>query len=189
MLKIITDSASDMPQYIVERFNLHVIPTPVVIDGVDYLDGATIHTKEFYEILDDVSRDIKTYHINPAMFEEAFRPYAEHNDSVIYLCFSTGIAGTFNAANIAKQNILEDYPDFDLTIVDSKSAAIGFGLIVYKLLLLREAGADKEKLLKVCDATVQFFDDNAKAGERFQFTLERVGREKFEEKIWEAYNG
>ena len=35
MLKIITDSASDMPQYIVERFNLHVIPTPVVIDGVD----------------------------------------------------------------------------------------------------------------------------------------------------------
>lgn len=51
MLKIITDSASDMPQYIVERFNLHVIPTPVVIDGVDYLDGATIHTKEFYEIL------------------------------------------------------------------------------------------------------------------------------------------
>ena len=45
MLKIITDSASDMPQYIVERFNLHVIPTPVVIDGVDYLDGATIHTK------------------------------------------------------------------------------------------------------------------------------------------------
>ena len=85
MLKIITDSASDMPQYIVERFNLHVIPTPVVIDGMDYLDGATIHTKEFYEILDDVSRDIKTYHINPAMFEEAFRPYAEHNDSVIYL--------------------------------------------------------------------------------------------------------
>ena len=47
MLKIITDSASDMPPYIVERFNLHVIPTPVVIDGIDYLDGATIHTKEF----------------------------------------------------------------------------------------------------------------------------------------------
>ena len=46
MLKIITDSASDMPQHIVERFNLHVIPTPVVIDGVDYLDGATIHTKD-----------------------------------------------------------------------------------------------------------------------------------------------
>ena len=47
LLQIITDSASYMPQYIVERFNLHVIPTPVVIDGIDYLEGATIHTKEF----------------------------------------------------------------------------------------------------------------------------------------------
>lgn len=74
MLKIITDSASDMPQYIVERFNLHVIPTPVVIDGVDYLDGATIHTKEFYEIMDDVSRDIKTYHINPASLRKRSAP-------------------------------------------------------------------------------------------------------------------
>ena len=39
MLKIITDSAADLPASIVERFDLHVIPTPVVIDGTDYLDG------------------------------------------------------------------------------------------------------------------------------------------------------
>lgn len=155
MLKIITDSAADMPASIVERFDLHVIPTPVVIDGTDYLDGKTIHTKEFYEILDDVNRDIKTYHINPDMFEQAFRPYAEQGDSVIYLCFSTGIAGTYNAANIAKQNVLEDYPDFDLTIIDSKAAAIGFGLIVYKLLLLQEAGADKEKLIRAANFFVE----------------------------------
>ena len=147
MLKIITDSATDMPKEIVERFQLHVIPTPVVIDDVDYLDGATIATGDFYHILDDVSRDVKTYHINPDMFENAFRPYAERGDSVIYMCFSTGIAGTFNAANIAKQAVLEDYPDFDLTIIDSKSAAIGFGLIVYKLLLLQENGADKDMLI------------------------------------------
>lgn len=151
MLKIITDSATDMPRAIVERFHLHVIPTPVVIDDVDYLDGATITTSEFYDILDDVSRDIKTYHINPDMFEKAFRPYAENGDSVIYMCFSTGIAGTFNAANLAKQAVLEDYPDFDLTIVDSKSAAIGFGLIVYKLLLMQENGADKALLLRAAE--------------------------------------
>lgn len=151
MLKIITDSATDMPKEIIDRFGLHVIPTPVVIDNVDYLDGATITTGEFYKILDDVSRDIKTYHINPDMFENAFRPYAERGDSVIYLCFSTGIAGTFNAANLAKQAVLEDYPDFDLTIIDSKAASIGFGLIVYKLLLLQEQGADREKLIRAAE--------------------------------------
>lgn len=151
MLHIITDSATDLPKSIIERYKLHVIPTPVVIDDVDYLDGKTIHTKEFYDILDDISRDVKTYHINPAMFEEAFLPYAKNGDSVIYMCFSTGIAGTFNAANIAKSNILDDYPDFDLTIIDSKSASIGFGLIVIKLLQMQEHGADKELLIEAAD--------------------------------------
>lgn len=151
MLKIITDSATDMPKEIVNRFHLHVIPTPVVIDDVDYLDGVTIQTSDFYNILDDISHDVKTYHINPDMFEQAFRPYAENGDSVIYLCFSTGIAGTFNAANLAKQAVLEDYPDFDLTIIDSKSASLGFGLIVYKLLLLQEKGADKDTLIRAAE--------------------------------------
>lgn len=144
---IITDSASDLPKQIQEEFQLHVIPTPVVIDEKDFLDGVSICTKEFYEILDDKTRDVKTYHINPEMFENAFRPYAEKGESVLYICFSTGIAGTYNAANIARENLLEEYPDFDLTIFDSKSASIGFGLLVYKLLCLQRQGADKEELL------------------------------------------
>ena len=151
MLRIITDSASDLPRDYIERHKLHVIPTPVVIDDVDYFDGKTIQTEEFYHILDDIKRDVKTYHINPAMFTEAFLPYAQAGDSVIYLCFSTGIAGTFNAASIALSNIREDYPDFDLTIVDSKCASAGFGLIVSKLITMLEKGASKKELLEAAD--------------------------------------
>ena len=58
MLKIITDSASDLTEEVIRRYQLHVIPTPVVIDEVDYLDGQTIHSREFYNILDDTSRDV-----------------------------------------------------------------------------------------------------------------------------------
>ena len=47
---------------------------------------------------------------------------------------------------------------------------------------------DHDKLMKVCDAAIQFFDDNANAGERFKFTIDRVGKEKFEKAILEAYN-
>ena len=151
MLKIITDSASDLPKEYITAHQLHVIPTPVVIDETDYFDGKTIQTKEFYNILDDTKRDVRTYHINPAMFEEAFTPYAQAGDSIIYLCFSTGIAGTFNAAHIAKENVLEQYPDFDLTIIDSKSASIGFGLLVSKLVTMLENGAPKEVLIEAAD--------------------------------------
>ena len=151
MLRIITDSATDLPKSYIEEHKLHVIPTPVVIDDVDYFDGQTIQTGEFYTILDDIKRDVKTYHINPAMFTEAFTPYAQAGDSVIYLCFSTGIAGTYNAANIAKDNVLDDYPDFDLTIIDSKSASIGFGLLVSKLVTMLEKGASKEEIIEAAD--------------------------------------
>lgn len=151
MLRIITDSASDLPNDYIRQHNLHVIPTPVVIDDVDYFDGETIQTEEFYHILDDIKRDVKTYHINPAMFTEAFLPYAKTGDSIIYLCFSTGIAGTYNAANIAKSNILEDYPDFDLTIIDSKCASAGFGLLVTKLVTMLEKNASKEEIIEAAD--------------------------------------
>lgn len=47
---------------------------------------------------------------------------------------------------------------------------------------------DKEKLLKICDTAIQFFERNAKSGERFKFTIDRVGKEEFEKEILEAYN-
>jgi len=145
-LKIITDSASDTPRWIIEEYGLHVIPTPVVIDGKDYFDGKTVFPEEFYDILRS-GRDIKTYHINSQMFYDNFLPYAKNKDEVIYICFSTGIAGTYNAANIAKEELLEEYPDFDLTIIDSKCASLGFGLAAYYALRMQKNGAGKQEII------------------------------------------
>ena len=145
-LKIITDSASDISREVIDRFHLHVIPTPVVIDEKDYFDGKTIMPEEFYDILRS-GKDIKTYHINSQMFYDNFEPYAKNGDEVIYICFSTGIAGTYNAANIAKAELLEQYPDFDLTIIDSKCASLGFGLATYYALLMQNNGATKQEII------------------------------------------
>ncbi len=145
-LKIITDSASDTPKWVIEKYQLHVIPTPVVIDEKDYFDGETVIPEEFYDIL-RLGKDIKTYHINSQMFYDNFLPYAEKGDEVIYICFSTGIAGTYNAANIAKNELLEKYPEFDLTIIDSKCASLGFGLATYYALRMQENGASKQEII------------------------------------------
>ena len=48
---------------------------------------------------------------------------------------------------------------------------------------------NKEKLMEICDAALNFFAENAKPSERFKFTIDRVGREKFEQRILEVYNG
>jgi DegV family protein with EDD domain len=145
-LKIITDSASDICREVADRFQLHVIPTPVVIEEQDYFDGKTIFPEEFYDILRS-GKDIKTYHINAQMFYDNFEPYAKNGDEVIYICFSTGIAGTYNAANIAKNELLELYPEFDLTIIDSKCASLGFGVATYYALLMQKNGATKQEII------------------------------------------
>lgn len=153
--KIVTDSAADLPREVIEKYQLHVIPTPVTINGTDFFDGEDIFPEEFYKIQAS-GAEIKTYHINAFMFRKNFEPYAKAGEEVVYLCFSTGIAGTFNAANLAKEELLEEYPDFDLTILDSRCASIGFGLGVMKLLQMQANGAPKETVIEAA----RFFFDN-----------------------------
>lgn len=64
-----------------------------------------------------------------------------------------------------------------------------FGNKIYKGESIVPIIKDKETLFRVADAAVKFFEDNAKAGERFRFTLQRVGEDKFEQVIKEAYYG
>lgn len=149
---IITDSASDVTEEIKKEYDLHVMPTPVTIDGVDYFDEETIFPDEFYRIQAE-GADIKTYHISQYTFEEHFRSFAERGDEVLYICFSTGIAGTFQAANLAYEAVKEEYPDFVMTIIDSKCASMGYGLVVEKLLRMQRNGASKELLIEAA----QFF--------------------------------
>ena len=147
---IITDSASDVPERVIKEYDLHVIPTPVTIEGKDYFDGETIFPDQFYEIQAS-GKEIKTYHINQFMFHEHFLPFAQRDDEVLYICFSTGIAGTYNAAKLAYEEILEEYPDFKLTIIDSKCASVGYGLVVERLLHMQKNGAPRELLLEAAE--------------------------------------
>lgn len=145
-LRLITDSACDLPKEMAQEYGIEIIPTPLIIDGTDYFDGETIEAKEFYHILRE-GKEISTYHINAYMFYEHFEKYAKAGDELIYICFSTGIAGTYNAANQAKRDLLKVYPDFELTIIDSKCASIGFGLVVLYACMMHREGAAKKELI------------------------------------------
>ena len=153
--QIVTDSASDMPLEIKDKYDIHVIPTPVTIEGTDFFDSENIFPDEFYRIQKE-GKDIKTYHISQYMFVQHFTPYAERGDEVLYICFSTGVAGTYNAAILARDEIKERYPDFEMTIIDSKSASCGIALIVDRLFVMKENGAPKEVLLKAA----KFYGDS-----------------------------
>lgn len=165
--RIITDSASDVTEEIKKEYDLYVMATPVTIDGEDLRDKESIFPDEFYRLQAEGTHEIKTYHISQLMFEEHFKKFAAAGDEVLYICFSTGVAGTYQAANLALEEVLDEYPDFKITIIDSHCASFGYGLVVERLLKMQKNGAPKELIIEaahffcehmVHDVTVQTLD-------------------------------
>lgn len=132
-VKIITDSCCDLPLTFVEAHSdkLEILGMPVEIDGTNYIDdlGKTLDHKTFYDFL---RRGIlpTTSQINVYRFEEAFKSNIENGREVLYIGFSSGLSGTFNSACVARKNLLEEYPDAKIELVDTLSASIGQGAIV-----------------------------------------------------------
>ena len=88
-----------------------------------------------------------TSQVNAHEFEEEFLEHVKNGDSIICITISSALSGTFNSANIAKNNILEEYPDAKILLVDSLSVASGQGLLVVKACEMRDRGANAEEIV------------------------------------------
>ncbi|MBQ4543659.1 MAG: DegV family protein [Clostridia bacterium] len=145
MYKIITDCGADLPSWVQDQFGVEILPFTVTCDG-ESKKSSDIPPKELMDAM-RAGKSFKTSQINVSEFEDAFTPYAKNNESVIYIAFSSGLSGTYNSACIASEQIKEQYPDFDITVIDTKCASVGFGLVVYKALLMQKDGATKEEVI------------------------------------------
>lgn len=154
-VKIITDSASDLPKEIIEKYNLEVIPILVYLGENEYRDGETITPKEMFDGMRE-GKVYKTAQVSAGRFKEIFTEIAEKKESCIYIAFSSGLSGTYQTAVLIKDQLLDTYPDLDLDIVDTKCASGGFGLVVLKALEMAEAGKSKTEILE----TVNFYIDH-----------------------------
>lgn len=148
-VRIMTDSCCDLPINIVEENNVDVISLVVTMEGKDVFDdlGKTLDSKKFYDTL-RAGEITSTACVNTFDYIEAFRKYVDKNESIIYIGFSSGLSGSLNSANIARETLLEEYKDADITIIDSKSASLGLGLIVYYAVCMLKGGANKEEIVE-----------------------------------------
>ncbi|QSX04770.1 DegV family protein [Sedimentibacter sp. zth1] len=130
---IITDSTTDLTQEMIDELDIHVIPMEFTINDNNYLnyaDGRDISFSDFYNMLRD-KKSSTTALINTQRFIDIFEPYIKDNKDIIYICFSSSLSGTYNSSCIAVQTLLEKYPDRKIYSVDSLSASMGEGLLVY----------------------------------------------------------
>lgn len=145
---IITDSCSDLPLEYIEENNLHVLSFNVLFKGQEFQDdlGKTLKYKEFYQGVR--SGDMpSTSQINVQSYLDTFKDYVLKGYSIIYLGFSSALSGSINSSHVAKASLLEEYPNADITIIDTKAASLGLGLIVYYANEMLKKGALKQDIV------------------------------------------
>ena len=112
-----------------------------------YMDdlGESISFEDFYKAMQQ-GADTRTSQINAAEFEEYFETFLVQGKDILHVSLSSGISGTCNSANIAKNALQEKYPDRKIYVIDSLTASSGFGLFVDKLADLRDEGKSIDEI-------------------------------------------
>jgi DegV family protein with EDD domain len=152
--QIITDSAADLPESFIKEHDVKVLPLLVDWKGQEHEDR-TLDLEIFYKSLEE-GENAKTAQIPVHKFDTYFRDLAEIGEPVLYIAFSSGLSGTYQTGVMVADQIKDEYPDFDLTIIDSKAATTGMGLIVMKAIQLKEKGATKAEV----EEAVHFYVDH-----------------------------
>lgn len=154
-IKILTDSASDLPNEILNQYEIEMASLVVLKGDEEYFDRLTISPKTVYDGMRQ-GQVYTTSQVPAKTFEEKFEKYAKNKDTVIYIAFSSELSGTYQVSVMVRDQIKEKYPDFDIDIIDTKAASIGQGLIVLEAAKLAKEGKPREEILKALD----FYLDN-----------------------------
>ncbi|QXA18561.1 DegV family protein [Streptococcus gordonii] len=153
--KILTDSTADLSENWTQENDVQVLGLTIQLDGQTYETvGAGKLTSQ--ELLDKMESGSKptTSQINVGQFEDVFRSYAKEGTPVLYVAFASALSGTYQSAVMAREIVLEDFPDALIRIIDTKAASMGEGLLVMKATEARVAGQTLEQTADLIESLV-----------------------------------
>lgn len=154
---IVTDSSSDLTRDIINDPEVIYLQLDVLMDGEPSRANCDVDIKDFYAKLRS-KKNATTSAVNIDKFIETFDKYLSEGYDVLYLGFSSGLSGTFNAGFVAAKELAEKYPERKVFAVDTLAASLGEGLLVYHAVNMKNGGADiesvrdyvEENKLKLC---------------------------------------
>ena len=153
-IKIVTDSSCDLGINFIEENNIELIQLLLNLDGEIIKDdlGKSLGYREFYEKLRAGSMP-STSQINIYTFEEKFKELLDKGYEILYIGLSSALSGTFNSANMARNNILEENQNAKIAVVDSISVSMGLGMLIKKAYEMINEG-------KMLEEIVQWIEEN-----------------------------
>lgn len=153
--EIVTDSSSNLLDETIGRFGLHILPLTFMIDGQQrqsFVKGEKSDLKQFYTMMRE-GKVITTSLPNMSDSEILLRSLLEAGRDILYLGFSSGLSGTYQAIALLLDNLAAEFPERRVMHVDTLAASGGEGLLVYKAAQMAQAGASIEE-------TRQWIEDN-----------------------------
>lgn len=134
------------PQYFDER-DLPYVCFHYQLNGVEYQDdlGKTVNFAEFYQKMAD-GATTSTSQVNVNEYMKFFEPFLREGKDILHLSFSSGLSGSYQSAQIARERLAEQYPERKIVVVDTLAASSGYGLLVDAAYEQKCAGASIEEL-------------------------------------------
>lgn len=145
MIKITTDSTCDLPEGLLERYDISVIPLGVVKGDRLYRDGEEIHPADIAAHVDAGGDLPATNAVNIADYEALFRERREHCDAVIHLNIGMGFSSCHQNARLAAEEVPEVY------VVDTENLSVGHGALVLAAAEAAEAGQSVPEILDLLE--------------------------------------
>jgi len=143
-LRIFTDSVSDIPQALVDRYKITVLPLMVNFGDESYLDGVEISNQDFFDKLKACSKPPTTSQVSPGRFAEAFEAAIKQGDEIIGIFMAAKMSGTFAAAVNAAKMLETD----KISCIDSEAITFGYGLLVLEAAQMAEAGKTRQEIVE-----------------------------------------
>ncbi len=147
---VVTDSTANMPENLLQEYDIQVIPLTVNWEGESLLDGVDIQQDAFYQRLQTAKEMPTTSQPSVGQFIEFFTKVAETADSIVGIFISEALSGTMDSARSA----VKEMPEVPIEVVDSRSAAMGLALIVSEAARMAVAGKDYKEIAEIARATV-----------------------------------
>lgn len=142
--ELVTDSCCNLTEETIDRYGLHVLPLTFMADGEDtvyqsYLKGEKTDLSQFYKMMRD-GKVFRTSLPNLSNTETLFRSLLDAGRDILYLGFSSGLSGTYEATELLAKQLRGEYPDRKIYTVDTLAASGGQGLLVWHACQHAEAG-------------------------------------------------
>ena len=164
-IKIVTDSTSYISDEYIKKYDIKLVSLNVIINGVSSRE-VDIENEVFYEEIKNSKEIPKSSQPIPNEMLNTFKEIVKDGDSIVAIFLSSKMSGTYSNANMIKDMILEDYPDAEIHILDSKTNCMQMGFAVIEAARTASEGKSINEVINAANHVIN--------NSRFLFTPETL---------------